>query len=221
MHWINFPLMMIMVWSGIRIYNANDVYSISLFGFTFFDFFPESVSETLELDRKLAKGIGYHLTFGWLFAINGVAYAIYLLKSGEWRHVWPDRHTFREARQVVAHDVHLRKDAPTPGRYNAAQRLAYGAVLAMGAIILLTGFAIYKPAQLSPLTWVFGGYESARTIHFITTIGFMLFFLVHILQVIRAGWRNFASMITGYELEPRRRGDTAPIAAPAEEEVST
>lgn len=204
MHWINFPLMLIMVWSGIRIYTANPVYSISPFGPTWFEFFPEWFTGPLDLERRLAKGIAYHLTFGWFFALNGMVYAIYLARTGEWRHVWPDRHTFREARQVVAHDVHLRSEAPQAGRYNAAQRLAYGAVLAMAAIIVLTGFAIYKPAQLSPLTTAFGGYQSARTIHFVMTIGFMAFVFIHVLQVIRAGWSNFASMITGYELEPKR-----------------
>jgi thiosulfate reductase cytochrome b subunit len=47
-----------------------------------------------------------------------------------------------------------------------------------------------------------GGYEFARLIHFALTIGYLLFFIVHIVQVIRAGWRNFQSMISGYEAEP-------------------
>ncbi|HJY07243.1 MAG TPA: hypothetical protein VJ323_13070, partial [Bryobacteraceae bacterium] len=66
----------------------------------------------------------------------------------------------------------------------------------------LTGLAIYKPIQLAWLTGLFGGYEFARLIHFSLTIGYLLFFLVHVAQVIRAGWRNFQSMITGLELEP-------------------
>ncbi len=42
----------------------------------------------------------------------------------------------------------------------------------------------------------------ARIEHFALTIGYVLFFIVHVLQVIRAGWNNFRSMLTGYELEP-------------------
>ncbi len=53
--------------------------------------------------------------------------------------------------------------------------------------------------QLSPLTSLFGGYESARLIHFGITVIFVLFFVVHLLQVARAGFPNFMSMVTGYE----------------------
>jgi hypothetical protein len=71
----------------------------------------------------------------------------------------------------------------------------------MAAIIVVTGFAIYKPSQLHPLPLLFGGYQGARFIHFSMTIGLILFFLVHVLQVVRAGWRNFMAMVTGYEIE--------------------
>ena len=45
-----------------------------------------------------------------------------------------------------------------------------------------------------------GGYEWARFEHFALTVGYVLFFLMHITQVIRAGWGNFAAMVCGYEL---------------------
>ena len=73
----------------------------------------------------------------------------------------------------------------------------------MGALIVISGFAIYKPIQLSWLTSLLGGYEGARLVHFLTTMGFVAFFLLHLVQVGRAGWSNFVSMITGYE---RRKG---------------
>ena len=50
----------------------------------------------------------------------------------------------------------------------------------------------------------FGGYQAARLEHFTLTLGYLAFFLVHIVQVIRAGWNNLRSMITGYELEEER-----------------
>ncbi len=68
---------------------------------------------------------------------------------------------------------------------------------------MVSGFALFKPTQLFPLTWVLGGYNSARVIHFTVTIAFVLFFVVHIVQVARAGWRNFTSMVTGYEVVDR------------------
>ena len=73
-------------------------------------------------------------------------------------------------------------------------------VVLMGFGSLLTGLAIYKPVQFSWLTWLFGGYPMARFFHFWLTVGYVLFFVVHIAQVIRAGWNNFRSMIIGNEL---------------------
>jgi thiosulfate reductase cytochrome b subunit len=72
----------------------------------------------------------------------------------------------------------------------------------MGAGSLVTGLAIYKTAQLAWLTGLLGGYAWARAWHFVLTIGYVLFFLIHIAQVIRAGWDNFRAMVTGYELVP-------------------
>lgn len=201
LHWINFPLMAIMIWSGLRIYWAEDVYAAGIGGWQWFAFFPDAVYDRFGLGRRLARGMAFHFSFGWLFVINGAIYAIYLLATREWRHILPDRHSAREAGHVVLHDLHLRDAAPPKGRYNAAQRIAYTVALAMAFVIVLSGFAIYKPSQLYPLPLLFGGYQGARLIHFSTTIGLLLFFVVHILQVARAGWNNFRGMVTGYELE--------------------
>lgn len=70
----------------------------------------------------------------------------------------------------------------------------------MGAGSLITGLAIYKPVQLAWLTGLLGSYEMARWEHFWLTIGYVLFFVIHISQVIRAGWNNFRAMVTGYEV---------------------
>jgi thiosulfate reductase cytochrome b subunit len=72
----------------------------------------------------------------------------------------------------------------------------------MGAGSLVTGLAIYKPTQVAWLTNLLGGYAWARTEHFGLTIGYVLFFVIHIGQVIQAGWNNFRAMVTGYELVP-------------------
>lgn len=70
----------------------------------------------------------------------------------------------------------------------------------MGAGSVLSGLAIYKPTQLAFLTALFGGYQWARWVHFWLTILFVMFFLVHIIQVVLAGWSNFRSMITGFDV---------------------
>lgn len=208
MHWVNFPLIVIMVHSGLRIYAAEDVYAFGILGWEWFRFFPGSVYDTLELERRLARGLAFHFTFAWLFTINGVAYAIYIWRTGEWRLLVPSRRHLADVGRVVLHDLHLRKEAPPKrGRYNEAQRLTYSLVLFLGFLAIASGFAIFKPTQLSFLTAALGGYETARLIHFTVTICFVLFFVVHVLQVARAGFRNFMSMVTGYEVRDREVSD--------------
>ncbi|MEZ5228846.1 MAG: cytochrome b/b6 domain-containing protein [Acidimicrobiales bacterium] len=201
LHWINFPLLAVMIWSGLRIYWAEDVYAFGVGSWQWFAFFPDSVYETLGLERRLARGMAFHFAFGWLFVINGALYAVYLASTGAWRDVLPDRHSGREAKGVVLHDLHLAKIAPAQGLYNAAQRLAYTIVLALAAVAVLSGFAIYKPTRLWPLPLLFGGYQGARLVHFTVTIAMLVFFAVHVLQVLRSGWGNFRSMVTGYAIE--------------------
>ena len=206
MHWINVPVLSIMIWSGLLIYWANDVYSLSIGGVTLFHFFPDWFYWLLNLDHDLATGMAYHFTFAWFFALNGFVYVLYTFLSGEWRHLLPNRHTPRDAWHVVLHDLGLRKEPLPRAKYNGAQRLAYTGVILMGAGSLITGLAIYKPTQLAWLTSLLGGYEWARAEHFTLTIGYVLFFVIHIVQVIRAGWNNFFGMVTGYELVEEDQG---------------
>ncbi|MGB7068161.1 MAG: cytochrome b/b6 domain-containing protein [Pyrinomonadaceae bacterium] len=200
LHWINFPLLAMMIWSGMLIYWANPVYRINIFGYELFKFFPAWFNEYLGIPFRLAEGLQLHFFFMWLFAINGVAYVIYTIVSGEWRAIVPVPASFKRAPVVALHDAHIVKTKPPQGKYNDAQRIAYTTVILMGAGSLFSGLAIYKPLQLAWLTALFGGYEWARWIHFWLTISFVLFFLVHVIQVILAGWRNFRSMITGYDV---------------------
>jgi thiosulfate reductase cytochrome b subunit len=85
----------------------------------------------------------------------------------------------------------------------------------MGAGSLVTGLAIYKPVQLAWLTALLGGYQWARWEHFWLTIGYVLFFVIHIVQVARAGWNNFRAMIAGYEIVTisTSKGPKASVAA--------
>jgi thiosulfate reductase cytochrome b subunit len=199
-HWINFPVLAIMIWSGLLIYWANDVYAIKINGKTFIQFFPDSFHKALNLPFRLAEGMAYHFFFMWLFYLNGLLYVLYTIFSGEWKLLLPNKKSFKEAWQVLLHDLHIRKYEPPQLKYNGGQRIAYTAIIFMGVGSIITGLAIYKPVQFSWLTWLCGGYEAARLEHFILTIGYCLFFVIHILQVIRAGWKNFRSMITGFDV---------------------
>jgi thiosulfate reductase cytochrome b subunit len=253
-HWINFPVLMLMIWSGILILWAYDSYPTEKYALkvpnriSFYrwgvtpvyadqdkpDFpvpeldkpavfvsgagagsqeaVPKDVKDKpsgpvgnagrydITLGFRLAEGMAWHFALAWLFTLNGLAYLLFLGFSGEWRHILPRRESFRESFRVVLHDLHLYKGPLPPGKYNHAQRIAYTGVLILGALMIATGLAIYKPAQLNWLADLFGGYQSARTIHFLVTVLLVLFFLVHIAQVVRTGWNNFRGMITGYEV---------------------
>lgn len=202
MHWINVVLLSGMIWSGLLIYWANDVYALRLGNVVLLRFFPDWVYETFGMRRRLAEGMAWHFTLMWGFALNGLAYVAYTFASGEWRHLVPNRASFREAWQVMLHDLKLSAVEPPRRKFNGAQQFAYTGVVLMGAGSLLTGLAIYKPVQCGWLTALLGGYEWARAEHFALTIGYVLFFLIHITQVVRAGWNNFRAMVCGFELVP-------------------
>jgi thiosulfate reductase cytochrome b subunit len=199
-HWINFPLLAIMIWSGLLIYWANDVYRIGLGSLTFFQFFPDGFYKIFHIDHRLAEGMAWHFLFAWLFAVNGIAYVIYTIASGEWRYLVPNRNSLREAIQVTLYDLRVSKTQPPRRKFNGAQQFAYTAIILMGAGSLVTGLAIWKSVQFGWLTALVGGYRAARVEHFLLTLGYILFFLMHVAQVIRAGWNNLRSMITGYEV---------------------
>ena len=200
-HWINFPVLLVMVWSGLLIYWANPVYRIGAGKLTLLKMtVREPLYEKWHIAFRLGEGLSLHFFFMWLFAINGIAYVLYTIVSGEWRYLVPDRRSFKEAILVTLHDLRLRKEAPPQRKYNAAQRISYTAIVIMGFGSLVTGLAIYKPVQFAWLTWLFGGYQMSRFFHFWITVGYVAFFVVHVAQVIKTGWNNFRAMIIGYEV---------------------
>lgn len=228
-HWINFPVLFLMIWSGLMIYWANRVFHIRLFGHEIGPLFPDSwyspeapkwwparlgwmlTSGTDDsgatkhylwnLGFRLAEGMAWHFTIAWLFTLNGLAYVAYLARSGSWRELVPKPSALKESILVVLHDLHLYRKPLPLRKYNAAQQIAYTGVILLGGMMLVTGLAIYKPAQQSWLTLhLFGGYTTARFLHFWITMAFLAFFLVHVGQVAKTGWNNFRAMVTGYEV---------------------
>jgi hypothetical protein len=110
MHWINFPLLFMMIYSGILIYwadsqheglNAHHVYRIGIGDWTLFRFFPRWFYNGFHLKYQLAQGLAYHVFFMWFFALNGIAYVLYTFLSGEWCNLIPTRHSFAGAFHVV------------------------------------------------------------------------------------------------------------------------
>src|SRR5258707_12706500 len=83
-------------------------------------------------------------------------------------------------------------------KYSPLQRLAYFVVAVAGFLAVATGWAIHKPAQLSWLAAIFGGFDKARVWHFWLMWFFVVFVIPHVVLVIAAGWDMLRSMITGW-----------------------
>ncbi len=206
-HWVNFPVLALMIWSGLLIYWANGIYKISWGSTIIFKFFPKSFYTALNVPYHLAEGMNWHFTFMWLFAVNGLLYVLFTVFTGQWRFLLPAKNSFKEAWQVLLHDLHIIKLAPQQIKYNGAQRIAYSIIILMGIGSLITGLAIYKPVQFHFFTWLCGGYEAARLQHFVLTLGYVLFFVIHVAQVIKTGWNNFQAMITGFEVVKEKKAN--------------
>lgn len=208
MHWINFPLLFLMILSGIMIYwgdsippglSMHRVYRIGFGHFTLIRLFPDSFYR-FGFAHKFHQGLGFHAFGMWLFIANGLAYMFFLAISGQWRHILPDRRAFAQLLPTLRAEFNGRHAAHSGKKYNPAQRLAYTAVILMGVGSVVTGIAIWKPTSLHWIATLCGGYETARWLHFWLTLAFCGFFLVHVGQVLRAGWNNLRSMIVGAEV---------------------
>jgi thiosulfate reductase cytochrome b subunit len=213
MHWINFPVLFTMIWSGMLIYwndsdnayqHPHEVHRVGVGPLTVVRMFPAwfYTNRFWDMRYHVTEGLGYHFFFMWLFAINGLLYVSYLLISGSWRLMVPTMKSWKEAIHVTLFDLGLSKAHPPVKKYNGAQKIAYTAIILMGAGMLVTGLAIYKPTQAHWLTALLGGYEMARWEHFWITMGFCGFFLLHVFQVIKTGWNNFRGMVSGMEIRP-------------------
>jgi thiosulfate reductase cytochrome b subunit len=164
---------------------------------------------TLPGHRNLSMGRRWHFFFAWLFLLNGLAYLLWSLGSGHLRRDLAP--SGKEIKHVGASIwEHLRFKFPqgeAAKRYNVLQKLAYlGVALILLPLMLLTGLAMSPgmDAAFPLLIDIFGGRQSARTIHFISASLIVFFVLVHLVMVLISGfWNNLRSMITGrYVIEP-------------------
>jgi thiosulfate reductase cytochrome b subunit len=143
-----------------------------------------------------------HEVFYFLLLGIGAVYLISLIVSGGWRMFVPTRETVADAFTVVKSELRLGAHAPRLKKYNGAQRLAYGAVLLMVAGEVLTGLAMAYRHQMPWLGVLLGGRHTVHTIHKVLMFGILAFVLVHVVQVIRAGWPSLRSMLCGYDIVP-------------------
>ena len=158
---------------------------------------------TIPSYQDLATGRAWHFFFAWLFVLNGAFYLVYSFAT---RHVSRDLVPTRPQLAGIGHTIveHLRFRFPKgeeARHYNVLQKLTYLVVIfALLPIMVLAGLAM-SPQMDASQPWllaVFGGRQSARTIHFLVATGLVLFVLVHVVMVLVSGvWNNLRSMITG------------------------
>ena len=158
---------------------------------------------TVPANRWLAMARRWHFFFAWVFVINGLCYLAYTIAS---RHLARDlAPTVTDWRSIGRSIVdHLRFRHPTgeaAKRYNVLQKLAYlGVIFVLLPLIVLMGFAMSPWLDTLIPGWVdlFGGRQSARTIHFIVAWLLVAFVFIHVFEVIVSGvWNHLRSMITG------------------------
>jgi len=153
------------------------------------------------------RGPGRYLHFlsAWVCVLTGAFYVLFGFISGHLRRdLMPSKDTFRIAHLAQLVSNHLRLKRPSEEdalSYNVLQRLAYLAVVfVVLPSIIWTGLAM-SPAITSVTPWIatiFGGQQSARTIHFSLALLLVLFFIVHIAMVCLAGFTvRVRAMITG------------------------
>ncbi|WP_375409186.1 cytochrome b/b6 domain-containing protein [uncultured Methylobacterium sp.] len=160
-------------------------------------------------------GRNLHFLAGWILVLNGGAYLVLGLVSGHLRRaLLPDRDQLapRHLARELADHARLR---PARGRealrYNALQKLAYLVVIfILFPLMVLTGLTMSPgvTAAFPELFTLFGGRQSARTIHFMAACLLVFFLVVHVGQVFIAGAGNLMrAMITGRFAVPREQAD--------------
>jgi len=162
---------------------------------------------TIPSFRDLATGRVVHFFFAWVLV---GALAIWLLSSLFNGHLWRDVILKPRDLRELPGDIwaHLRFKFHHGRSYTPLQKVAYfGVFFILFPLIILTGLSM-SPTMNAGWPWLvelFGGRQTARTIHFITMVLLVLFFVVHIAMVVLAGPVNeLRSVITGnYRTTPR------------------
>jgi thiosulfate reductase cytochrome b subunit len=166
---------------------------------------------TLPSNQDLATGRVVHFFFAWFFVAAFLIWLVSSLISGHLkRDILPSLADIRALPQSFAD--HLRFRFHHDGRYNGLQKFAYaGVLLVIFPGIILTGLAM-SPAMNAAWPWlldIFGGRQTARTIHFLCMAALVAFFAIHIFMVLAAGPLNeMRSIITGwYRTDEKKNGE--------------
>ncbi len=166
---------------------------------------------TIPSFQDLADARHWHFMFAWLLAINGAAYLTWSVVSRHLqRDIVPTAVDIRAVPSSIVEHVKLKHPAGAAAkRYNPLQRFAYLGVIFLITLMVLTGLTM-SPGFDAVCPWlldIFGGRQSARSIHFIGASLIVLFVFVHLIEVVLAGPINeVRSMLTGRYVVPEERG---------------
>jgi thiosulfate reductase cytochrome b subunit len=158
---------------------------------------PISANRTYDIFNQNGWARSLHFLAAWGLVLPGLVYLLTGVARGHFRaHIWPasselaPRHVWRD----VADHLSLRIRAATGGpQYGLLQKIAYSMVIFVaGPLMVLTGLTMSPAvtASFGFLLRLFGGYQSARTIHFVTFAALLLFVLAHVAMVIKSGFRR-------------------------------
>ncbi|MDL2169679.1 MULTISPECIES: cytochrome b/b6 domain-containing protein [Asaia] len=164
-HWAGALAMLVMISSGWQIYNASPILNFE---------FPAAIT----LGGWLGGGIAWHFAAMWVLMGAGLVYVVYGAASGHFRNDLRPAGP-RPVVRDIGQALHLNLSHKA-GHYNAVQRALYTGVLMVAVLTVTTGLSIWKPVQLGWLTWLFGGYDIARCIHFAMMSLIVGFLLLHV-----------------------------------------
>jgi thiosulfate reductase cytochrome b subunit len=158
---------------------------------------PVSASRTYNIFNKNGWGRSLHFLSAWFLVAIGV---LYLMVGVFTRHFW--RHIIPRPSELSPHlllqdlrdHLRMRIRAATGGpQYGLMQKTSYFAVVFLALpLIVVSGLAMAPAitAGYPILLRVFGGYQSARTIHFFAFVVLILFLLVHLLMIVKSGFKR-------------------------------
>lgn len=197
-HWLAAVAIVLMVGSGLRIFNAYPAFARKGETFCCYPFAGHSIPKWLTFGGWLAGARNWHFAMMWLLVASGVVYVGFLFLHGEWRDLAPRRGDARDAWQMLRFYLFARPTHPHQGKHNALQKTAYVAMPVVAALIVLSGLAIWKPVSLGWLTALFGGYVWARYWHFVGMALLVVLALGHVFMVLAVDPYAIRSMITGW-----------------------
>jgi Ni/Fe-hydrogenase b-type cytochrome subunit len=196
-HWVNTVALFVMILSGLRIFKAFPSFGAKIPEKDLLDW-PGAFS----LGGWLGGALQWHLTFAWIYIATGLVYLAYQIFSGNYKQVLFVPRDIPGVWPMVRHYFLFGRKPPLQEAYNPLQKQAYTLVIVLGALSVITGFAVWKPVQLSWLAWMMGGFHWARVWHFLIMWAILAFVFGHLVMVILHGWNNFMAMITGWKKHP-------------------